>query len=64
MIADVFDAVIALSTMYANANSKKKIKAPKPYPRPWVDDKTETRKIGKDAVTISDFESWWSGGRW
>lgn len=58
MLADVFDAVAALHHAFVAANSKKKPKRPKPYPRPWAKHK-ETKHYGKDPIPLSEFNSWW-----
>lgn len=64
LLADIWDALETLSYMYATRNTKKgkHIPRPKPYPRPWVEDKTH-RRIGKGALPVHEFESWWSNGR-
>lgn len=50
ILADLFDAFVA-------ANSKKG-KRPKPYPRP-----KKKEKIGRGAIPIKDFWSWWNKER-
>lgn len=49
ILADLFDVFVA-------ANTKKGHKA-KQYPRP-----KQKRKIGSDAIPISEFWEWWNGG--
>ena len=63
LLADVFDAVQALSYAFACANTgkgKPRPKKPKPYPRPGA--KRDEGRIGDGAIPIRDFESWWNGG--
>lgn len=65
VLADIWDALETLAYMYATRNTKKgkHVPRPKPYPRPWVEDRSR-RRIGKGAIPVSEFESWWShGGR-
>lgn len=50
ILADIFDA-------YAAVHAKKGRK-PKPYPRPGAQ---KGAGIGKGAIPIRDFESWWNG---
>lgn len=57
ILADIYDAIAALNANYVRANSRRKPKPPKPYPRPNVREAGE--KIGKGAIPISEFESWW-----
>ena len=49
ILADLFD-------VFVSANTKKGHKA-KQYPRP-----KQKRKIGSDAIPISEFWDWWNGG--
>ena len=49
ILADIFD-------VFVSANTKKGHKA-KQYPRP-----KQKRKIGSDAIPISEFWDWWNGG--
>lgn len=63
MLADLFDAVVMLDWHLVCANTPKgktRPKRPKPYPRPWARD--EETVIGREAIPIKDFDSWWSGG--
>lgn len=50
ILADLFD-------LYA-FTKRKKGRKPKPYPRP----NREGRSIGKGAIPVRDFESWWKSG--
>lgn len=49
ILADIFD-------VFVSANTRKGHKA-KQYPRP-----KQKRKIGSDAIPISEFWDWWNGG--
>lgn len=44
MLADIFDAIQILTHVYVSAHSKKKQKAPDPYPRPGEKKGSEERK--------------------
>ena len=55
LLADLFDAVQLFQYGFAEKGSPK----PKPYPRPWTEDKAE--KYGKDPIPIREFNNWWSG---
>lgn len=57
ILADIYDAIAQLTRLYAAANSKRKPPKPKPYPRPNSHDRGEV--IGKGAIRIVDFDSWW-----
>ena len=60
ILADVFDAIQALTYTYAKAHGGKG-KKPKPYPRPWrVDDGAQ--HIGSNPIPISEFNDWYYGG--
>lgn len=50
ILADLFDA-------YAMTHARKG-RRPKPYPRPGD---ARGKSIGKGAIPIRDFESWWNG---
>lgn len=58
ILADIFDLLSWFQHTYVQANSKKKVKKPKPYPRPWVKE-SGGKRIGKDAIPASDFQAWW-----
>lgn len=64
VLADLYDAITHLQYMYAMAHKGKgaKPRKPKPYPRPWVKDKT-TEHFGKGAIPVSEFEKWWKGAK-
>lgn len=61
MMADIYDAIAALSYMFACAHTQHgKPKKPKPYPRPWVSD--DAQRIGSKPIPISEFDEWYYGG--
>jgi hypothetical protein len=60
MLADLIDITTAL-VYSVNHMAGGHMKRPKPYPRPWVDDKDE-KKIGAEPIPISDFDEWYYGG--
>ena len=65
LLADVFDLLAALNYNYCLANTPKgrrKPQKPKPYPRPGAKQDDDAVRIGRGAIPIKDFDSWWSGG--
>lgn len=60
ILADMFDLLQSFLGTYVNANSKKKSRRLKPYPRPWL--KPTTRHFGSDPIPISEFDKWWKEG--
>ena len=61
ILADIYDALAAFNTSYVAANSKHKPKKPEQYPRPWA--KKKTKRIGRDAIPITQFDNWWKRGK-
>lgn len=61
ILADIYDALAAFNTSYIAANSKHKPKKPEQYPRPWT--KKKTKRIGRDAIPITEFNNWWKRGK-
>lgn len=61
ILADIFDLLSALRSEHAVKGTGRSPRKPKPYPRPWAQQKGE-RHVGSDPIPISDFESWWSNG--
>lgn len=59
ILADLFDAIQALTYAYAKTHGGKGNK-PKPYPRPWVTD--DAQHIGSKPIPISEFNDWYYGG--
>lgn len=55
LLADLFDAIRQFNYSFAKEGTAQ----PKPYPRPWAEDKTE--RFGKDPIPIEDFDDWWNG---
>lgn len=60
VLADLIDTLQMFMYVYVSANSKHKPKQPKPYKRPWQQDNSSTRKFGKKAVSIDEFNNFWS----
>lgn len=58
MMADIFDAIQHQSYIIAKLFSKTAPREPKPYPRPWVEEKHEQR-IGSAPIALGDFKSWY-----
>lgn len=58
-LADIYDLI---QVLYISLTTKPKTSPRKmePYPRPWK--KSETRRIGKGAIKVKDFDSWYYGG--
>lgn len=58
LLADLYDNITAFRYLYATSKSKRKIKRPKPYPRPWAKN-DKVKHIGKDPIRVKDFAKWW-----
>lgn len=58
ILADLYDLVSAFMYQHASANSERRPKKPRQYPRPGVEDRSR-RRIGRGAVSAADFEKWW-----
>lgn len=61
IMADLFDAVRGFAHAYAQAHTKRKLKRPEPYPRPWAHDDTK-RSYGADPIRVGDFDAWYYEG--
>lgn len=61
LLADLFDALRAFAHVYAQAHTKRKMKRPEPYPRPWAP-KHKGKHYGADPIRVGDFEKWYYGG--
>lgn len=63
LIAELIDCTNYGRWEYATSvtpKKKKKPKEPKPVPRPWAKSRARGEKrIGRDPIPISEFESWW-----
>lgn len=54
ILADIFDSLAAANWQrQGRANAKK----PEAYKRPWV--KSKEKKLGSEAIPISQFNDWW-----
>lgn len=58
MLADTFDAIRSAAVSIVGALAGKRLRDPKPYPRPWARDE---RQIGAGAIPVKDFWKWWEG---
>ena len=58
ILMDIYDLLSAFMWAYGCANSKSKPDRPKPYPRPWVEEKG-TKRYGKNPIPISEFKDWY-----
>lgn len=58
MLADLYDLIAAFQYTVLQQRSKRKLKKPKPYPRPWVD--TGSKKFGSKPIKVSKFWDWWN----
>lgn len=60
ILADIFDVIASgISALVAKGTGRGPKKIHK-YPRPWL--KPKVRRVGKGAIPVKDFESWWNGG--
>ena len=55
ILADLYDLLNALRTQHASANSKRRQKPPKPYPRP----NAKNDVMGAEPVPKGTFMDWW-----
>lgn len=62
LLADMYDLIESFKATFVNSKSKRKLRSLTPYPRPWLENKG-VKKVGKDPIPISEFESWWEGGK-
>lgn len=58
IMADAMDALLHINRSVVQQRAKHKLKKPRPYPRPFA---KEGQHIGKDAIPVRDFWSWWDG---
>lgn len=61
MLADLFDALRSFEHGVAQSKTKRKIKRPEPYPRPWAR-KHKEHLYGSDPIKIADFDGWYYEG--
>ncbi len=61
MMADLIDWTQEVARCLIALGGKRP-KVLKPYPRPWVKD-SGARRIGKDPVTVEEFEEFWERGQ-
>ena len=62
LLADLFDAVMALEHGLAQSRTKRKIQRPQPYPRPWAR-KHREHFYGSDPIRVADFDAWYYNER-
>lgn len=59
LLADIYDMLAQINANLVAIGSHKPAKAPKPYPRPGMNEKRENVKhYGRDAVSKVDFVAW------
>ena len=60
LLAVLVNELRAMQWMYQSANSKTRIRQPKPFVTPWnADEELGVRRFGKGAIPISGFWQWW-----
>lgn len=59
LLADVYDLLNQLNENLVARGANRRASHVKPYPRPWAKGRGE-RRIGRDAIPIADFETWWA----
>lgn len=58
IMADQFDATMQVIVAIAKAHGSKRVRTPKPYPRPW--NEPEGHVIGKGGgIPVRDFDAWY-----
>ena len=60
ILASIYDMLAVINTNLCAKGSGKRPKKPKPYPRPWLEDKKEpdVRHIGKGALPPDKLRAW------
>lgn len=61
LLAAVIDELRSFEYIYAQSMSKRRLPRPRPIKRPGIAD-DDSRKIGKDPIPISEWETFWEGG--
>ena len=59
ILAVLVDEVRELKWMYQSYSERRRHARPKPFPTPWDASSDESKRIGKGAVSVADFETWW-----
>lgn len=59
LLADLYDLLNQMNENLVASGSRRRASHVKPYPRPWTKG-TGERRIGRDAIPVSDFEAWWA----
>ena len=57
ILADIYDLLAQINANIVAGFSRKHAQRPKRYPRPGD---SETRRIGKDSMTVSELDSWFA----
>ena len=60
ILADIFDILAVIQATLAAKGGKKKPQKPKPYPRPWVEDKSR-RHFGAGGLPPKELHAWFAG---
>lgn len=63
ILADIWNELAMINANLVAVGSKKKAKAPKPYPRPWNKDPDNTQKIGADGLPPDELRKWFEQKR-
>ena len=62
ILADIYDSFQNMLYMFSYSRGGKP-KKPQRFPRPWTDNNdTASKRIGSDAIPISEFNDWYYGG--
>ena len=63
ILADIWDVLAMINANLVAVGSKKKAKAPKPYPRPWKKDPDREQHIGSDGLPPDELRKWFEQKR-
>ena len=59
ILASIYDLLAVINSNLCAKGTGKKPKKPKPYPRPWIEEKKpEVTHIGKDALPPDELRKW------
>ena len=63
ILADIWDVLAMINANLVAVGTKKKTKAPKPYPRPWEKDPDREQHIGSDGLPPDELRKWFEQKR-
>ena len=58
ILADIFDILALINSNLVAIGSRRKAKAPKPYPRPGAKEPEGTKHYGSEPLPVADLREW------